>query len=72
MPKRGETMVTSQAAYCSQWSRTSVLKDVTFLACTESWWEFERAKARSSGVIVKGESVCGVETKPTSFKQDQT
>ena len=30
------------------------------------------AKARSSGVIVKGQSVCGVETKTTSSKQDQT
>lgn len=30
------------------------------------------SKARSSGAIVKGQSVCGVETKTASSKQDQT
>lgn len=48
-------MVASKEACCSQRSRTSVLKDVTFLACSESWWEFGLIKARSSGVIVYAE-----------------
>lgn len=50
VPRRGETAAASKEVWCSQWSRTGVLKDVTFLAHTELCWESGLAKARSSGV----------------------
>lgn len=49
-----------------------MLKDVTVCACPELWWEFGLAKASSSGVVVREQSVHGTGSKTTSSRQDQT
>lgn len=54
MPRKGETRAASKEAFCGQWSRTGVLRDVTFVAWAEcpgdlgwpkQWWNSQGTKS---------------------------